>query len=147
MYGVCYGMARERKVNWNKLLTQGEEFDREKIHPSLDAVQKQAFDKVKGYLDLDRVANNNFMDCAISTYKKSVIAKDILDNIDQYKEAFKFYQIALNKDEGHKHELSAFKRITKFANNYSKTVELVGSYQKADSEQKQTIAEQIMSNS
>jgi ATP-dependent exoDNAse (exonuclease V) alpha subunit len=147
MYGVCYGMARERKVNWNKLLTQGEEFDREKINPSLDTVQKQAFDKVKEYLELDRAASKTFMDCAINTYKKSVLAKDMLDNIEQYKEAFKFYQIALNKDEGHKHEISAFKRITKFANNYNKIVELVSVYEKSDSEQKQAIAEQIMSNS
>ncbi|NQY43313.1 MAG: toprim domain-containing protein, partial [Legionellales bacterium] len=144
-YGVCFGMAQNRDINWNELLTTGEKFDREEINQTLSDEQHQAFDKVSKYLQIDRAKTESFNDLTKAFHQKAVICKEIFANLDKYKEALEFYQIATSKDKEkfNKHEIKALDRMTKYSDNYNRVLELVDNYKQADNKDKQELAKQL----
>ncbi len=138
LYGVCFGMAKSRGVEWSKLLTEGEKHDRSKL--TLAPEQTKFFDKVAEYLELDRKdfdRKQSYMDKAQSTCKKAIIAKEVLSNADKYKEALQFYQIAcpgVKNENLLRHETRALGKLEKTAKNYNLFEKLIADFKAASTE-------------
>ncbi len=134
LYGLCFGLAKARKVNWNELLTKAENHDLAKIYPNLSEKPQQSFNKVKEYIELERTSfskDTSYQQKAETLYKKAKLADDIGTNLEEHTEALKFYQIATTKDDDKylKHEIKAFTRLNKEANKYQITIKLIDEHQ------------------